>query len=390
MQRVYLDNAATTKIDLRVADVMFKILTEGFGNPSSIYAEAYQARKLLENARTQVAGLINADPTEIVFTGGGSEADNLALIGVAKAYARKGKHIITSRVEHHAVLHTCEYLEKQGFQVTYLPVDEDGLVSPDDVREAIQSDTILISIMYANNEVGSIMPIAEIGTIARANGVFLHTDAVQAAGQVDIDVKKDQIDLLSLTAHKLHGPKGIGALYVRKGVHVVPMILGGGQERGLRAGTENVAGAVGLGIACNLARMEFIPNNEKMMNLRDRLIEGIEKNIPYVKLNGHRQKRLSNNVNMSINFIEGEGILLRLDMAGVAASSGSACTSGSLEPSHVLLAMGLDHATAHGSLRLTLSHETSKEEIDYVLGKLPDIVKVLRSMSPIYNAREVK
>ena len=390
MQRVYLDNAATTKIDLRVADVMFKILTEGFGNPSSIYAEAHQARKLLENARTQVAGLINADPTEIIFTGGGSEADNLALIGVAKTYTRKGKHIITSRVEHHAVLHTCEYLEKQGFQVTYLPVDEDGLVSPDDVREAIQSDTILISIMYANNEVGSIMPIAEIGTIARANGVFLHTDAVQAAGQVDIDVKKDQIDLLSLTAHKLHGPKGIGALYVRKGVHVAPMILGGGQERGLRAGTENVAGAVGLGIACNLARMEFIPNNEKMMNLRDRLIEGIEKNIPYVKLNGHRQKRLSNNVNMSINFIEGEGILLRLDMAGVAASSGSACTSGSLEPSHVLLAMGLDHATAHGSLRLTLSHETSKKEIDYVLGKLPDIVKVLRSMSPIYNAREVK
>lgn len=386
MKRIYLDNAATTKIDKRVLEAMNKALAEDFGNPSSIYNEARAAKKVLENARTQVAELIGAQPGEIIFTGGGSEADNLAIIGVANAYAKKGKHIITSKVEHHAVLHTCEYLQKQGYEVTYLPVDEDGIVSPDAVKAAIRPDTILVSIMYANNEVGSVMPIKEIGAIAREKGVLMHTDAVQAAGHVDIDVERDNIDLLSLTAHKIHGPKGTGALYIRKGVRVVPMIYGGGQERGLRAGTENVPGAVGFGMACLLAKEEFEKNNKHMTTLRDKLIDGIFEKIPQVKLNGHRQKRLSNNVNMSMKFIEGEGMLLRLDMAGIAASSGSACTSGSLDPSHVLLAMGLDHATAHGSLRLSLSSETTEEEIDRVLEVLPGIVDVLRSMSPIYNA----
>ena len=386
MQRVYLDNAATTKVDQRVIDAMSKSLAEDFGNPSSIYAEARQAKKALEGARAQVAALIKASPEEIIFTGGGSESDNLALIGVARAYSRKGKHIITSKVEHHAVLHTCEYLEKEGFEVTYLPVDEDGLVAPAAVKAAIRPETILISIMYANNEVGTIMPLDEIGAIAKEHGVLMHTDAVQAAGQVDIDVKRDNIDLLSLTAHKIHGPKGTGALYIRKGVRVAPLILGGGQERGLRAGTENVPGAVGLGKACEIAMTEFEKNNKYMSGLRDKLIAGIEERIPFVKLNGHREKRLSNNVNMSMKFIEGEGMLLRLDMVGISASSGSACTSGSLDPSHVLLAMGLDHATAHGSLRLTLSSESTEQEIDYVLEKLPGIVETLRNMSPIYNA----
>ena len=386
MERIYLDNAATTKIDKRVLEAMNKSLAEDFGNPSSIYSEARSAKKVLENARMQVAGLIGAKTEEIIFTGGGSEADNLAIIGAANAYAKKGKHIITSKVEHHAVLHTCEYLQKQGYEVTYLPVDEDGIVSADAVRAAIRPDTVLISIMYANNEVGSIMPIREIGAIAREKGVLMHTDAVQAAGHVDIDVERDNVDLLSLTAHKIHGPKGTGALYIKKGVRVMPMIYGGGQERGLRAGTENVPGAVGFGMACFIAKEEFEKNNEHMTVLRDKLIDGIFEKIPHVKLNGHRQKRLSNNANISMKFIEGEGMLLRLDMAGIAASSGSACTSGSLDPSHVLLAMGLDHATAHGSLRLSLSNETTEEEIDRVLEVLPGIVDVLRSMSPIYNA----
>lgn len=386
MERIYLDNAATTKIDKRVLDIMNKVLAEDFGNPSSIYAEARTAKKVLEEARSQVSALVGAQPEEIIFTGGGSEADNLAIIGVAGAYVRKGKHIITSKVEHHAVLHTCEYLQKHGYEVTYLPVDEEGMVSPESVKKALRPDTILISIMYANNEVGTVMPIREIGAIARENGVLMHTDAVQAAGHVDIDVERDNIDLLSLTAHKIHGPKGTGALYVKKGIRVMPMIYGGGQERGLRAGTENVPGAAGFGMACHIAKEEFDKNNKHMASLRDKLIDGITERIPHVKLNGHREKRLSNNVNMSMKFIEGEGMLLRLDMAGISASSGSACTSGSLDPSHVLLAMGLDHATAHGSLRLSLSNETTEKEIDKVLEVLPGIVETLRSMSPIYNA----
>ena len=386
MQRVYLDNAATTKVDPKVVEVMTLALRDNFGNPSSIYAEARTAKKSLEEARTQVAALIKAKPEEIIFTGGGSEADNLALCGIAEAYEKKGRHIITSQVEHHAVLHTCEYLQKRGFDLTYLPVDEFGLVSPEDVKAAIRPDTILISIMYANNEVGTIMPIREIGTVAREHKILLHTDAVQAAGHVDIDVERDGIDLLSLTAHKIHGPKGVGALYRRKGVRLLPLIHGGGQERGFRAGTENLPGAVALGKACELAAAGFQENNARMKELRDCLIDGIFEKIPYVKLNGHPEKRLSNNVNVSVRYIEGEGMLLRLDMAGIAASSGSACTSGSLDPSHVLLAMGLDHATAHGSLRLTLSHETTKEEVDYLLEKLPEIAEFLREMSPVYKA----
>lgn len=386
MDRVYLDNAATTKVDEEVVAVMKQAMLEDFGNPSSVYLEARNARKILETARTQVADLLKASPDEIIFTSGGSEADNLAIRGIAEALSSKGKHIITSKVEHHAVLHTCEYLEKNGYEVTYLPVDEDGLVSPGDVEKAIRPDTILITIMYANNEVGTIMPIREIGAIARAHKVIMHTDAVQAIGQVEIDVEKDNIDMLSLTAHKIYGPKGSGALYVKKGVKIKPLIYGGSQERNLRAGTENVPGFVGLGKACELAMENFGYNNEKMTKLRDKLIDGIMEYIPSCKLNGHRTKRLSNNVNVSIKFIEGEGMLLRLDMAGIACSSGSACTSGSLDPSHVLLAMGLDHATAHGSLRLSLSHETTEDNINYVLAKLPEIVKGLREMSPIYKA----
>lgn len=389
MQRVYFDNAATTKLDSRVIEAMHQALIDDFGNPSSIYAEARQAKKVLDKARNQVAALIKANAEEIIFTGGGSESDNLAIIGAAKAYAKKGKHIITSSVEHHAVLNVCEHLQKEGFEVTYLPVDEDGMVTPEAVKAAIRPDTILISIMYANNEVGTIMPIKEIGALAREKGIIFHTDAVQAAGHVDIDVKSDNIDLLSITAHKMHGPKGTGALFIRRGVRIAPLIFGGGQERGLRAGTENVPGAVGFGKACEIALAEFEKSNAHMTALRDKLIEGISAKIPFVKLNGHRTKRLSNNVNMSMKFIEGEGMLLRLDMAGIAASSGSACTSGSLDPSHVLLAMGLDHATAHGSLRLSLSSDTTQAEVDYVLEQLPPIVELLRSMSPIYDAKSL-
>ncbi len=389
MQRVYLDNAATTKIDDRVIEAMTKALKENYGNPSSIYLEARETKKVLDNARKQVGDLIKARPEEIVFTAGGSEADNMALIGIARAYAQKGKHIITSKVEHHAILHTCEYLEKNGYEVTYLPVDEYGMVSVQSVKDAIRPDTILVSIMYANNEVGTIMPIGGIGAITKEKGVLLHTDAVQAIGHVDIDVVRDNIDLLSLTAHKIHGPKGIGALYIRRGVKMASLIHGGGQERGLRAGTENVPGAVALGLACELAGVDFKKNNAYMTLLRDRLIAGIMDAIPFVKLNGHPTKRLSNNVNISIKFIEGEGMLLRLDMKGICASSGSACTSGSLDPSHVLLAMGLDHATAHGSLRLSLSHENTGEEVDYLLKVLPEIVEFLRNMSPIYNEQVV-
>ncbi|MDY3309203.1 MAG: cysteine desulfurase NifS [Eubacteriales bacterium] len=385
MKRVYMDNAATTALRRDVLDAMMPYLTDIYGNPSSLHYFGQEAHKAVENARHQVASALNAEDNEIVFTGCGTEADNMALKGIAEKYQSKGKHIITSSVEHHAILHTCEYLEKHGFEVTYLPVDEYGMVKAEQVRDAIRSDTILVSIMFANNEVGTIMPIKEIGAVCREKGVFFHTDAVQAVGHVAIDVKAMNIDLLSLSAHKLHGPKGVGALYIRKGIVVPPLLHGGAQERRKRAGTENVAGIVGLGKAIEIACSDIEGTAKRMCYLRDKLINGIEVSIPEVKLNGHRTERLPGNVNFSIKYIEGESILLMLDINGIAASSGSACTSGSLDPSHVLLAMGMPHETAHGSLRLTLGDDTTEDDIDYVLEVLPEIVVKLRKMSPLYH-----
>lgn len=385
MKRVYMDNAATTALRRDVLDAMMPYLTDIYGNPSSLHYFGQEAHKAVENARHQVASELNAEDNEIVFTGCGTEADNMALKGIAEKYQSKGKHIITSSVEHHAILHTCEYLEKHGFEVTYLPVDEYGMVKAEQVRDAIRSDTILVSIMFANNEVGTIMPIKEIGAVCREKGVFFHTDAVQAVGHVAIDVKAMNIDLLSLSAHKLHGPKGVGALYIRKGIVVPPLLHGGAQERRKRAGTENVAGIVGLGKAIEIACSDIEGTSKRMCYLRDKLINGIEASIPEVKLNGHRTERLPGNVNFSIKYIEGESILLMLDINGIAASSGSACTSGSLDPSHVLLAMGMPHETAHGSLRLTLGDDTTEDDIDYVLEVLPEIVVKLRKMSPLYH-----
>ena len=385
MKRVYMDNAATTALRRDVLDAMMPYLTDIYGNPSSLHYFGQEAHKAVENARHQVASALNAEDNEIVFTGCGTEADNMALKGIAEKYQSKGNHIITSSVEHHAILHTCEYLEKHGFEVTYLPVDEYGMVKAEQVRDAIRSDTILVSIMFANNEVGTIMPIKEIGAVCREKGVFFHTDAVQAVGHVAIDVKAMNIDLLSLSAHKLHGPKGVGALYIRKGIVVPPLLHGGAQERRKRAGTENVAGIVGLGKAIEIACSDIEGTAKRMCYLRDKLINGIEVSIPEVKLNGHRTERLPGNVNFSIKYIEGESILLMLDINGIAASSGSACTSGSLDPSHVLLAMGMPHETAHGSLRLTLGDDTTEDDIDYVLEVLPEIVVKLRKMSPLYH-----
>lgn len=385
MKRVYMDNAATTALRRDVLDAMMPYLTDIYGNPSSLHYFGQEAHKAVENARHQVASALNAEDNEIVFTGCGTEADNMALKGIAEKYQSKGKHIITSSVEHHAILHTCEYLEKHGFEVTYLPVDEYGMVKAEQVRDAIRSDTILVSIMFANNEVGTIMPIKEIGAVCREKGVFFHTDAVQAVGHVAIDVKAMNIDLLSLSAHKLHGPKGVGALYIRKGIVVPPLLHGGAQERRKRAGTENVAGIVGLGKAIEIACSDIEDTAKRMCYLRDKLINGIEASIPEVKLNGHRTERLPGNVNFSIKYIEGESILLMLDINGIAASSGSACTSGSLDPSHVLLAMGMPHETAHGSLRLTLGDDTTEDDIDYLLEVLPEIVVKLRKMSPLYH-----
>ncbi len=386
MQKVYLDNAATTKVRDEVVEAMLPYFTEYFGNPSSLHLFAREAGKGLDTARAQVAKALNAKPEEIIFTGGGSESDNMALRGIPEAYKKKGKHVITSAVEHHAVLHTLEAMEKEGrVEVTYLPVDEYGMVTAEQVEKAIRPDTVLVSIMFANNEVGTIMPIEQIGETCKKHGVLFHTDAVQAVGHVPVDVEKMHIDLLSLSGHKFHGPKGVGALYVRKGVRIPALILGGAQERRKRAGTENVPGIVGMGKAIELATAELEDNAAKMKVLRDRLIFGIPARIPDVKLNGHPTERLPNNVNFSIRFIEGESILLMLDLNGIAASSGSACTSGSLDPSHVLLAMGLSHEVAHGSLRLTLSEFTTPEEIDYVLDTLPPIVEKLRAMSPLYH-----
>lgn len=387
MQRVYLDNAATTRVHPDVLQAMLPYFTEYYGNPSSPHTFAQEAAAGISRARSQVAKALNAvSPDEIIFTGGGSESDNMVLRGVAAAYASKGRHIITSAVEHHAVLHTLEAMEREGLvEVTYLPVDEYGRVAVEDVAAAIREDTILVSIMYANNEVGTIMPVAEIGALCRARGVLFHTDAVQAVGHVPVDVQAQRINLLSLSAHKFHGPKGVGALYVKKGVRVPALILGGGQERKKRAGTENVPGIVGLGAAIQRACEHMQENAAHMCALRDRLIAGIPAAIPDVKLNGHPTDRLPGNVNFSIRYIEGESILLMLDINGVAASSGSACTSGSLDPSHVLLAMGLSHEVAHGSLRLTLSEFTTEQEIDYVLDLLPKVAKRLRDMSPLYH-----
>lgn len=383
MRKVYLDNAATTALSPKVLEKMMPYLTDIYGNASSPHSFGQTARIGVEHAREQVARAINADPSEIVFTGCGTESDNTVLFGVAERYAKKGDHIITTNVEHHAILHSCAALEKKGIKVTYLPVDKDGLVTPEQVRDAITDKTILVSVMFANNEVGTIMPIPEIAAVCHEKGVLFHTDAVQAAGHIPIDVKAMGIDILSISGHKFHGPKGVGVLYERKGIRLPSYIIGGEQEKGRRAGTENVAGIVGLGEALELAVTNMSETSARMTRMRDRLIEGIEATIPEVKLNGHRTKRLPNNVNFSIKYIEGESILLMLDMAGIAASSGSACTSGSLDPSHVLLALGLTHEVAHGSVRMTLGDDTTDEDIDYVLETLPKVAHRLRAMSPI-------
>lgn len=387
--KVYMDNAATTKLSPDVLNAMMPYLTDIYGNASSVHAFGREAREGVEHARNQVAAAINASPDEIFFTAGGTESDNMAIKGVAHKYAKKGKHIITTAIEHHAVLHTCEALEKEGYEVTYLPVDEDGLISVEQVRAAMRDDTILVTVMFANNEVGTIEPIAEIGALCRERNVLFHTDAVQAVCHVPIDVKAMNIDLMSISAHKFHGPKGIGALYCRKGIVLEPVIVGGAQERKRRAGTENVAGIVGLGAAIERAHKNMAADMARVSALRDKLISGILKNIPHVKLNGHPTQRLPQNVNFSIRYIEGESILLMLDINGIAASSGSACTSGSLDPSHVLLAMGIPHEIAHGSLRLTLSDMTTDEEVDYVLETLTKTVKRLRDMSPLVPAGTV-
>lgn len=383
--RIYVDNAATTKMNAAVAEEMIPFMTEFYGNPSSIYLEGREAKRAVEKSREQVAKAISAEPKEIYFTGSGTEADNWAVRSVASAYSNKGKHIITSSVEHHAVLHTCQDLEKQGYEVTYLPVDEYGRVSVEDLRNSIRPDTILVSIMFANNEIGTIMPVKEIGAVCRENGVLFHTDAVQAIGMCEINVEELNIDMLSLTAHKFHGPKGAGALYVRQGVKLTPFITGGAQERGKRAATENVPGIVGLGKAIELAAENIPERQKKLSELRDYYIEKVLNKIPYSRLNGHPKDRLPGNANISFQFIEGEGMLLRLDMKGISASSGSACTSGSLDPSHVLLAIGLKHEEAHGSLRVSFDETNTKEQVDYIVDELADIIELLRNMSPLYE-----
>ncbi len=382
---IYLDNAATTPTDPAVVEAMLPWFSAGYGNPSAIYSLGAQAKEAVTLARETVAGTLNAQPREIYFTAGGTEADNWALIAAAQAYAGKGRHIITSAVEHHAVLHTCQYLEKQGFSVTYVGVDDQGVVRLDELRAALRPDTILISVMFANNEIGTLQPIAQIGQIAREAGVLFHTDAVQAYGHLPIDVKTLGVDLLSASGHKLRGPKGVGFLYVREGVKLPSFLHGGAQERARRAGTENVPGVVGLGEAAKLAQASMARRAEAERELRDYLIGRVEREIPYCRLNGHRTQRLPGNVNFSFRFIEGESMLILLDQAGICASSGSACTSSSLDPSHVLLAIGLPHEIAHGSLRLTLSAENTREELDYVVDRLKEIVQRLRQMSPLYE-----
>ena len=382
---IYLDNAATTKTAPEVVEAMLPYFTENYGNPSTIYSLGSGAKKAVNQARRTIAAAIGAKQEEIYFTAGGSESDNWALKCAAEAYETKGKHIITTKIEHHAILHTCEYLEKKGFEVTYLGVDKDGLVDLEELKAAIRPDTILISVMFANNEIGTIEPIAEIGAIAREHGILFHTDAVQAFGQIPINVDELNVDMLSASGHKLNGPKGVGFLYIRSGLKLRSLIHGGAQERNRRAGTENVPGIVGLEAATTRALRIMEEKTAKETELRNYLIERIEKEIPYCRLNGHRTKRLPGNVNFSFLFIEGESVLIMLDMKGIWASSGSACTSGSLDPSHVLLAIGLKHEEAHGSLRMTLSEENTKEELDFVVDNLKEIVQKLRNMSPLYE-----
>ncbi len=387
MKRIYLDHAATTPVDPRVLEEIMPYFVESFGNPSSIHSFGRDNRKVIEDARSVIAREIGAaEPREIIFTGSGSESDNMALRGVAFAYRDRGNHIITSAIEHHAVYDTCKFLEKQGFELTIIPVNRQGIVNPDDILNALTDRTILVSIMHANNEVGTIQPVADIGRLLRERKVIFHTDAVQTVGSIPVNVNDLSVDLLSMAAHKFYGLKGVGALYVRKGIKLEPLILGGGQERNRRAGTENIAGIVGMAKALSLANSELEQSQKRITALRDYLIDSVLSRFDHVRLNGDRNLRLPGNTNFSFEFIEGESLLLNLDLKGIAASSGSACTSGSLEPSHVLLAMGICHEIAHGSLRLTLGKSTTREEIDYLLDILPEIVAKLRAMSPLYNS----
>jgi cysteine desulfurase len=386
MKRIYFDHSATTPVDREVAELMMEYMTEKYGNPSSVHSFGRETRKAIEEAREKVATLINATPNELFFTSGGTEGDNLAIKGVAYANRKKGNHIITTAIEHHAVLHTCEYLEKQGFSVTYLPVDEHAMVRMEDLKNAITDKTILISVMFANNEVGTIQPIKEIGQLAKEKGIYFHTDAVQAVGNCPIDVKELNIDLLTLTGHKFYASKGVGALYIRRGVKVEEIQHGGGHERNMRAGTENVPGIVGLGKAAEVAMRDMDKKVAYIKGLRDKIIAGITEKVPHIKLNGHPEMRMPGNVNFSFLFIEGESLLLNLDLKGIAASSGSACTSGSLDPSHVLLSMGLSHEVAHGSLRVSLGRGNTDEDVNYFLEVVPEIVERLRSMSPLYGS----
>ena len=385
MKNIYVDNAATTKIEEAVLEEMLPYLKEEYGNPSSIYALGRRARKAIEIAREQVAKVIHAKPNEIYFTGCGSEADNMALKGIIYANQKKGNHIITSQIEHPAILDTCKMLEKQGYTVNNVPVDENGIIQLETLEKAITEKTILISVMFANNEIGTIQPIKEISKIAKKYGILFHTDAVQAVGNIEIDVQELGIDILSMSGHKFHGPKGVGALYVRSGVTFEKFMNGGHQERNKRAGTENVASIVGMGKAITLANEHLEENRQKMEELRECYFEQITQRVPYIKVNGDRKNRLPGNANISFQFIEGESLLLNLDMKGICASSGSACTSGSLDPSHVLLAIGLPHELAHGSLRVTFSKDNTKEEVDYIVNSIVEIVEKLRNMSPLYE-----
>ena len=387
MSRIYLDYAATTPVHPEVLKAMLPYFGDVFGNPSAIYSCGQEARGAVEEARGKVAGLINARSEEIIFTSGGTEADNLALTGIAYANEAKGNHIITAVVEHHAILETCRFLKERGFEVSYLPVDEQGLVSPDELKRAITDKTVLISVALANNEIGTIQPLAELAAVAREAGVYLHTDAVQAVGRIPVDVSKLKVDLMSMSAHKLYGPKGVGALYIRKGTKIAPIMYGGGQERGRRSGTENTTAIIGFGRAAEIAGRDMAAEARRLKQLRDRLIKGILEGIDSSRLNGHPQKRLPNNVNISFDFVEGESIVLNLDLKGICASTGSACSSSSLEPSHVLLALGIPPQQAHGSLRLTLGRWTTDEEVDRVLSVLPPIIGKLRAMSPLVKKR---
>jgi len=384
-----MDNAATTPTDIEVVKAMEPYFTQKYGNPNSIHSFGQEAREAVEEARKKIAHLIGANPSEIIFTAGGTESDNFAIKGIAWANQKKGNHIITSKIEHHAVLHSCQFLEKHGFRVTYLSVDKYGLIDPEEVKKAITNQTILVTIMHANNEIGTIEPIKEIGKVAKKAGIYFHTDSVQTAGHIPIDVDDLKVDMLSMSGHKLYGPNGVGVLYLRKGTRIDSLIDGGSQEKNRRAGTENVAGIVGMGKAAELAEKRLTQGEEdKIIKLRDKLIKDIAEKIDHVHLNGHPTKRLPGNVNFCFEFIEGESMLLNLDIEGVAASSGSACTSGSLEPSHVLLAIGLPHEIAHGSLRLTLGKDNTEEEVEYVIGILPKIIEKLRDLSPFKGSWE--